>query len=189
MKKLLAMAVVALLAPCLCSCSIVQEVQADDDGAPLGRAAFNRFVDALDSGDTQALKGMFASNATSADKNLDSEVDQLITLLPDGVWSWQGGGCNGSGGQNDFGRDDLWVYCGYAIVLDSPTPVNLYFTLGTYSSYDPGNVGFLSMTVIAGDDTPPPIDSSTPPPDAHNPEIRVPVLYVSKSPPIIGGRP
>lgn len=165
---------VAVLAVSLTSCSFAERYWAQKDLPNASHAAFQRVVEALNAGDADALKEEFSAAAQDEDPNFDNEIVRLFEMLPDGVWSWRSDGY-WSGGRVSSGEAYFDSHCTYAIVLDSPTPVYIAFNYIVYNTIDPGNVGIYSMTVFAEGD--------------GIPAEEAPGLFVSDSPPIVGGRP
>ena len=178
MRRLLSVVIAAMLAASLSSCAIAERISARDDERELAHAQFNRIIEALNSGDAEALKAEFSTRSMIDDTNFDSDLARLFELLPDGVWSWRQGGCM-SGGSTYYGQAADFVDCGNDIVLDSTTPVHLHFTLYTFNTIDPESVGLYTLSVTTEDDRSP----------FSDPWDGAGGLYVSDSPPVVGGRP
>lgn len=176
MRKLLSIALAGILVASLSSCSFVDQVRTERDEYELTHAAMNRFIDAVNAGDAAAVKAEFSGAAIHDDPELDAEIARLLELFPDGIWSWrQSGGISSSGSSDGTGKSSYDTHAAYDLVLDSPTPVFVTFDLFIYNTIDIDGVGIYAMSVVTG--------------DGHASSDSAPGLFVSDSPPIIGGRP
>ena len=180
MRGFLSVTVVAGLVVMLCSCSIVDRLQNDVDRAEQAHAQATRLVEAISSGEPEMLKAELSNRVVLDDANIDEDIARVYELLPDGVWSWRERGCS-EGSSSHAGPVEVYLHCSYDIVLDSSTPVSMYFIVYTYNTWDTENVGVYALSVTTGDDAPPRQENDTP--------WEGPGIYVSDSPPVVGGRP
>jgi hypothetical protein len=147
-RRFASVAVAVVVAGILVACSFNPRVLTPNYSADLVAERMAEIVDALNSRDAAALKGMFTNYALAEySSEIDEGLDYLLSLFPNGDVVWEDPDHEPSPAVlNNFGKRTEVVGVLYDIRAGGQD-YRLYFSYYTVNENDPANVGIYGMGV------------------------------------------